>query len=381
MLLEGVSVVEWSDDIASQFAARLLTDMGATTLKLEPPGGSAQRRKGPFWPQQENGQSDPASAFFDFLNAGKSCRTAGSATQDAANELLGALETAGVLVESGLDAALGSQGITTESLRRKFPGLVVLSISPLGLEAKADVPDSDFLLQHRSGLTHCMARPVSDPASQPPLAAADHEAPLAVGVCGALSVVWGLLVAETGENAPRIDLASQDFYTSLLLDEFRQWIRGERNFARGRGPRQGVAPAGGISWLLPARNGYFMVSPREQHQWERWVEVLGSPDWARDRDLCGTVDVRKSQWEELLALMSDWSASQAAEDIAEKAQAAGVACFPVSRPAQLLSNAQLLHRQFFDRLSGPDGTKVPVPGLPGQIVTTSGRRLGRNRLL
>jgi crotonobetainyl-CoA:carnitine CoA-transferase CaiB-like acyl-CoA transferase len=381
MLLEGVSVVEWSDDIASQFAARLLTDMGATTVKLEPPGGSAQRRKGPFWPQQENGHSDPASALFDFLNAGKSFRRAGPTTQDTADALLGALETAGVLVESGLDSAFGDQGITTESLRRRFPGLVVLSISPLGLDAKADAPDSDFLLQHRSGLTHSMTRPVSDPASQPPLAAADHEAPLAVGVCGALSVVWGLLVAETGGRAPRIDLASQDFYTGLLLDEFRQWTSGERDFARGRGSRLSVAPAGGISWLLPSRDGHFMVSPREQHQWERWVKVLGSPDWARDPDLCATVDVRKDHWEELLALMSDWSASRDAEDIAEKAQAAGVACFPVSSPKQLLSNAQLLHRQFFDRLSGPDGTEVSVPGLPGQITTTSGRHLGRNRLL
>ncbi|WGF90750.1 CoA transferase [Marinivivus vitaminiproducens] len=373
MLLEGVSVVEWSEDLTSQFAARLLADMGATVVKLEPPGGSALRRRGPHWP-------DGHGALFDFLNSGKICREIDPSAASGAEVLRQAIASADVLVEFGLDAAFATASVTVDELRRSRPELVVLSITPLGLDADpATAPSSDFLLQHRAGLAHAMARPVRDPTAQPPLAAADHEAPLAVGVCGALAAAWGLLAARSGRG-PRIDLASQDFYVLLLTDEYTQWHGGERHFSRARGDRPGVAPAGGISWLLPARDGHFMVSPREQHQWERWLDVLGRPAWAQD-PAYATVATRKSHWRELLDLMSAWSADQAAEDVAARAQAAGVACFPVSTPSQLLSNAQLLHRDFFDRLTGRDGTAIPVPGLPVRIANTVGEQLARRRIL
>lgn len=374
MLLEAVKVVEWSEDISPQFAARLLTDLGATTRKLEPPGGSAMRHRRPFWSQDEE-----RGALFDFLNAGKTCQEIDPATPAGATALNEALDGANVLIESGLDEAFGSQGITLEKLRRSHPELVVLSITALGVGSDpAAVPDSDFLLQHRVGLAHAMARPVSDPAAQPPLAAADHEGPLSVGVCGALSAVWGLLAAQSGP-APRIDLATQDFYALLLLDEFGQWLEGERGFSRARGNRPGVAPAGGISWLLPTRDGHFLVSPREQHQWERWVEVIGQPAWAQDEVMCATVANRKNHWRELRDLMSEWSRTQSADDVAERAQAAGVACFPVSSPQQLLDNAQLIHRKFFDSLAAPGGPAIAVPGLPMQITDTAGQQLARQR--
>jgi len=45
--LEGVKVLDLSEDIAGSFCARLLADYGAEVLKIEPPGGAALRRMGP----------------------------------------------------------------------------------------------------------------------------------------------------------------------------------------------------------------------------------------------------------------------------------------------------------------------------------------------
>jgi len=47
-VLGGVKVLDLSEDIAGSFCARLLADYGADVLKLEPPGGAALRRMGPF---------------------------------------------------------------------------------------------------------------------------------------------------------------------------------------------------------------------------------------------------------------------------------------------------------------------------------------------
>ncbi|MYJ02164.1 MAG: hypothetical protein F4102_07910 [Chloroflexi bacterium] len=47
-LLEGIRVVELAEDIAGPFAAKLLADAGAETIKVESPGGDTARRTAPF---------------------------------------------------------------------------------------------------------------------------------------------------------------------------------------------------------------------------------------------------------------------------------------------------------------------------------------------
>ena len=47
-LLEGVKVVEWGSLVAAPFAGKMLADMGADVVKVEPPQGDEARARGPF---------------------------------------------------------------------------------------------------------------------------------------------------------------------------------------------------------------------------------------------------------------------------------------------------------------------------------------------
>jgi crotonobetainyl-CoA:carnitine CoA-transferase CaiB-like acyl-CoA transferase len=67
------------------------------------------------------------------------------------------------------------------------------------------------------------------------------------------------------------------------------------------------------------------------------------------------------------------------EDVSNRAQAVQVACFPVSTPSELLQNAQLRHRELFDRLISPRGAQASVPGLPFRIETTGHGAMPRAR--
>jgi crotonobetainyl-CoA:carnitine CoA-transferase CaiB-like acyl-CoA transferase len=191
-----------------------------------------------------------------------------------------------------------------------------------------------------------MARPVDDPAARGPLAGADQEGPLAVGVTGAMAAMWALLVAQAGGRAPHIDLASYDFYALLAFDAFTQWNAGERAFSRHRVQREGTEAAGGLTWILPCAGGWVMVSPREQHQWDRWVDLLGNPGRPRNASFCGTRAERRRNWFELRACISEWTQTLPPQEVARWAQSVSVACFPVSTPSELLRNAQLQHRRF-----------------------------------
>ena len=67
-LFEGLKVLDLSEGIAGSFCGRLLADYGADVLKVEPVGGSAMRRVGPFYHDEPHPEK---SLFFLILNLNK----------------------------------------------------------------------------------------------------------------------------------------------------------------------------------------------------------------------------------------------------------------------------------------------------------------------
>jgi len=367
-LLDGVRVVEWAEGISAPFCARILADLGADVVKLERPvTGDPMRAAGPFLPGDNTSNN---SALFAYLNAGKRSATLGVSAAPPGRDL----DNAGLLVES-------HGAVDPEALQREYPGLIVLSVTPFGRTGPLrGTPSSDLTLQHRAGWAHAMARPVDEPEALAPRGGADHEAPLAVGLAAAMAAIWGLLVVQAGGAPPCIDLASYDFYAQLGFADLADWSAGERAFGRLRVRRDGTEAAGGLTWILPCATGWVMVSPREQHQWDKWIALLGSPSWSADAALCGTRVVRRVNFFPLQEKMAAWSRQYPPAEVARRAQEVGVACFPVSTPGELLENAQLLHRGFFDRLRTASGD-VPMPGLPFRMAASGGEALARERAL
>ena len=66
--LAGLHVVEIAGDIAGPYCTKLLVDLGAEVIKIEPPSGDPLRGWGPF----PGDVPDPnRSGMFEYLNAGK----------------------------------------------------------------------------------------------------------------------------------------------------------------------------------------------------------------------------------------------------------------------------------------------------------------------
>ena len=127
--LDGVKVLDLSQDIAGSFCARLLADYGAEVLKLEPPGGAALRRMGPFF------QDDPhpeKSLFFLVLNLNKKGATINLETVTGQAIFKDLIEHVDVVVESYRPGYLASLGLGYDDLEQLNPGLVMTSITPFG---------------------------------------------------------------------------------------------------------------------------------------------------------------------------------------------------------------------------------------------------------
>lgn len=377
-LLRGTAVVEWTEGLPAAYCGRILAELGAEVLKVERPGvGDSLRHEGPFVSEGSYGAD---SALFAYVNAGKRSITLDPDTPTGSDLLRRLTDRSQVFLGSRWDAG---GGLDAGVLRAANPRLVLLAVTPHGLTgAERERATSDLVIQHFAGWAYHQAMRVVDPARTPPVGGADREGPLATGVAAAIAALWGLLMVQAGHTGPDIDVAVADFYAHLLVEPVDEWSRGERRFRRLReGDAGGAEVAGGLVWILPCTDGFVMISPREEHQWRRWVEVLGHPPWTTDARLCGDRATRRANGFRLQALMGEWSIMLSRGDVFERAQAARVACFPISTPADLLTNSQLQHRGFFHQLTGVGDMAVPLAGLPFQMHTTDGRALPRAQVI
>jgi crotonobetainyl-CoA:carnitine CoA-transferase CaiB-like acyl-CoA transferase len=98
--------------------------------------------------------------------------------------------------------------------------------------------------------------------------------------------------------------------------------------------------------LLPCADGWVAISPREEHQWARWLEVMGRPTWSDDIRFRDRV-ARDRNWSALYPLLAEWSCRRTKGSVFRAAQERRVACMPLGTATDLLASAQLAERDFF----------------------------------
>ena len=222
-LLGGVTVVEWAGGLSAAYCGRILAELGAEVLKIEPPGaGDALRREGPFEPGAPYGAD---SALFAYVNAGKRSITLDPNRPTGADLLTRLTSLSQILIDSGQAASGSTPRLGADALRRANPRLVRLSVTPHGRTGPAR-PTSDLVIQHFAGWAYHQAMPVADPEQTPPVGGADREGALAAGIAAAIAALWGLLMVQAGHAGPDVDLAVSDFYAHLLVEPVGNWSRG-----------------------------------------------------------------------------------------------------------------------------------------------------------
>src|SRR5690349_9004028 len=127
--LVGVRVLELAVGIAGPYGGKLLSDLGADVVKVEPPGGDPARQRGPF----RDGTPDPeASGFYLYLNAGKRGVTLDLTTEAGRDALLDLVAQTDVLIESYAPGDLDQLGVGVEVLQDRNPRLTVVSVTSFG---------------------------------------------------------------------------------------------------------------------------------------------------------------------------------------------------------------------------------------------------------
>jgi crotonobetainyl-CoA:carnitine CoA-transferase CaiB-like acyl-CoA transferase len=212
---------------------------------------------------------------------------------------------------------------------------------------------------------------VDDLEAQPPLQLAAHQADFVAGLAGATATVLALNRRRHSEVGCHVDVSGLEALAVLPQTTLAE-------FALGRPPRGRHKDATGrqsLLALLPCQDGYVGVSPRQQDQWERFVELMGSPEWANDPRFA-TRDSRLTHWNDLEPLLAAWTTHFTKEEVYRKAQACHIPSFPLNTVADLFNSPQLRARQFFIDVDHPAAGKLTYPGVPFRLG--SGKGVGLN---
>jgi crotonobetainyl-CoA:carnitine CoA-transferase CaiB-like acyl-CoA transferase len=333
-LLAGFRVVEIGDGLAAAVCGRLCADVGADVVCIDP---------------------DKSTPLANYLNHGKRIVAGGPAE---------ALSAADLIVCEGRPQELHARGYDVAGLRRLNPKSALVFIAPFGQTGpQADDPATDLTLFFAIGMARLLTGQVDDLA-EPPMRPVGQQSAFIGGLAAACA---GMHAALIGEPGAVIDVSIQEALATMAIGELARAGLGKEIWSRRR-----LADGNGATvTILPARDGYAAISPREDRQWAAWLEVMGSPDWATDLRF-GTKPDRVANWDELHALMSAWSRRYGKQLIADQAQAAHVPSFPLREPREQLNSPQLAHRNFWRRLDIA-GRTIQAPGPPfGSRIMTAG---------
>jgi crotonobetainyl-CoA:carnitine CoA-transferase CaiB-like acyl-CoA transferase len=355
--LAGIQVLELGGGVSAPLAGKLMADLGATVVKLEPPEGDRSRRRGPF----VDGRTDlEASGLFAFLNAGKRSVTA-DLTQAAGRATLdGLAANAHVLLHNFTPRAMQRLGIDAARLAAVNPRLVLLSMTPFGQTGPyKDWLAEDLNLIHAGGWGWLCPGPGTDPAL-PPIKPFGQHAMIQAAVHGAVSALGALFSALRTGRGEHIDCSAHEAVLTIVGRNFMNWSYAGQSDSRLS--KRAYAPNG----FFRCKDGDFYLVCIEEEQWQRLVELMGNPAWAQEPRFADKL-IRAEHEPELNGLLQDWIGQWNAEELFKTCQERRICASKVFSFGELPAQEHLRSREFIREqpLTG-DGT-VPVPGPPYRL--------------
>ena len=146
--LTGLKILELADQ-TGQFCGKLLGDLGADVVKIEPPGGEPNRNVGPFLDDLPHPER---SLSFWYYNTSKRGITLNLQTADGRRLFMRLAAAADVILETFRPGFLASLRLDYESLRKPNPGLIMCALTPFGQTGPwRDYLSSDLLHMAASG--------------------------------------------------------------------------------------------------------------------------------------------------------------------------------------------------------------------------------------
>ena len=355
--LSDVRVIDLTHHIAGPYATKLLADMGADVIKIEPPWGECGRRVGPH----RNDDAD-RGGLFAFLNLNKRGITL-NLKHDRGREILARLlDGADLLIENFAPGTLAALGLAPDELIARFPKLSIVSISNFG----QDGPDrggqlNDLVLFARGGWTFPVGEPNREPLT-PPGSLAQYVA----AVYGAIAAMQALAARDLGRaGGQHIDVSILEATVATMIYETVsfQYTGILRNRA---GKRFAVGPF--MIVTLKCRDGYAGLHCVTDKQFESLCDLMERCELASDPRF-NTALNRMLNNDALLQIVEAFFIDRERKWLYREGQRRAIPIVPIPSVAEVLEWEQTRARNYFETIDDPVLDRIRVPGTPLRLTS------------
>ncbi len=335
--LAGIRVLDIGISTAGPFGARLLADLGADVVKIEPLEGENTRGLGLRY--------GDAGYLFHVNNYNKRSVTLTlqhPLGRDLFLELVGKSD---VVIENFAIGTMDKWGVGYEACRRANPSIVYCSVKGFGESGPLRALRAfDTVTQALCGLMHATGKP-----GEPPLKAGPSVCDLMGAAVSSMAVISALASRSPGESR-LVDTALFDM-GAVALTSLWPLARGDdadavRSLGNGH-PEH--APFGDYA----CRQGRIMIAVTRNAQWKALCGAIGlPPEWDRAARLAHRARVDDA--------IAAWTAGEDRDALAQRLQREGVPAAPVLDLADVAASAQLAARRMVATIDHPHYGPVPL---------------------
>lgn len=354
--LAGVRVVEYATMVSGPYCGKLLGDMGADVIKIEPFAGDPARRSGPFPDEKRHPEQ---SALFLYNNTSKRGVVLDVTAPEGRALLEKLIAWSEVFIDNHPRGHLEDMGLGWDALHRLNPGLVYVSITPYGRSGpRADAKGDELTLAHGGGVGYVLpAR--SENIDLPPVKLGGYQVGYHGGLTAAVAVV-GLLLGklQTGEGR-MIEISLQEVMVSLVSMYVSSMRYHKSSWHRipDRPPAMG---------RMETSDGYVVLNAVDDHHFRAFRRIMGNPEWASG-DAWDDMGWRTNHLMDIAPQMEAWMRAQKKADIYHRVAKAGIPIGPINTAEDVMNSEQYATRGYFVAVDHPSAGKHPYAGWPWKM--------------
>ncbi len=352
-VLGGVRVIDLTDERAI-YGAKLLADLGADVVRIEPPEGDPLRARGPHHDAAGEGTTSLWHAWFA---SNRRFFSVDLSAAEGRDRLFRLIEAADIVI--ACRGAFGVEEAQLDAARERRPELVVVDVSSFGDRG----PWRDFLAPDLVAGALGGAIATTGAPDTPPLKTFGELNFITSGSYAAIAALAALYRVRAAGQGQRVAVSVHECIASCLEQVFMFYWYGERMGRERVLPRQGSTHWSGAYTVMKARGGSIMVTPtpdfEAQLMWlieEDAQQDLIDPKYLEPENLPLLI-------QRMMEVLREWVAEKDVEQLFFEAQARHAPygwVLPLERVAE---NPQLEARQWY-RQYRIGAAEVRAPGAP-----------------
>ncbi|MBI4518444.1 MAG: CoA transferase [Deltaproteobacteria bacterium] len=357
--LAHLRVVDLSD-IRAALAGRLLADLGADVIKVEPPGGDPDRWRPPF---AGNVAAPDRSLPFLYRNANKRGAVIDLHSDDGWRRFVELCDRADILIENLGPVGQRQCRLTPAAVRARHPQLIHLAIADFGLSG----PRAGWRLEALPALAASGALSQAGFLDRPPCwlpGYLAHDCASVFGVAGALAALLDRTRHGQGQS---VEISVQE----AALAGTNPWSIPLADYARVY-PMLAPSPprnADGNYPVLPVADGYVRVLTATTRHWRAFVELLGSPPELAE-PAYEVLMYRVLMGETIRQIAAAALRPRTRAEVFAEARRRGIPLAPVNTPDEFVATEQSRARGTFQATGFPHVGEAPFAGVPFRLSAT-----------